>query len=105
MKKSDKIKVGISVGDLNGIGVEIILKSFEDNRMMDFCTPVIFASSKAVSFHKKALKLNTNIHGIDSLSKIVPQKLNLLNVWKELGNHQHLQGSTPLHPWRKQRRR
>ncbi|UCE94017.1 MAG: 4-hydroxythreonine-4-phosphate dehydrogenase PdxA, partial [Flavobacteriaceae bacterium] len=84
MKKSDKIKVGISVGDLNGIGIEIILKSFEDNRMLDFCTPVIFASSKAVSFHKKALKLNTNIHGIDSLSKIVPQKLNLLNVWKEL---------------------
>ncbi|WKK65783.1 4-hydroxythreonine-4-phosphate dehydrogenase PdxA [Lutimonas zeaxanthinifaciens] len=84
MKKSDKIKVGISVGDLNGIGIEIILKSFEDNRMMDFCTPVIFASSKAVSFHKRALNLNTNIHGIDSLSKIVPQKLNLLNVWKEL---------------------
>ncbi|MCA0933215.1 4-hydroxythreonine-4-phosphate dehydrogenase PdxA [Lutimonas saemankumensis] len=84
MKKSDKIKVGISVGDLNGIGIEIILKSFEDNRMLDFCTPVIFASSKAVSFHKKALKINTNIHGIDSLSKIIPQKLNLLNVWKEL---------------------
>ena len=84
MKKKDKIKVGISVGDLNGIGVEIVLKSFEDSRMLDFCTPVIFASSKAISYHKKALNLNTNIHGIDSLRKIVPQKFNLLNVWKEM---------------------
>ena len=84
MKKKDKIKVGISVGDMNGIGVEIVLKSFEDSRMLDFCTPVIFASSKAISYHKKALNLNTNIHGIDSLRKMVPQKLNLLNVWKEM---------------------
>jgi len=84
MKKNDKIKVGISVGDLNGIGIEIVLKSFEDSRMLDFCTPVIFASSKAISYHKKALNLNTSIHGIDSLNKIVPQKLNLLNVWKEM---------------------
>ena len=50
MKKKDKIKVGISVGDLNGIGIEVVLKSFEDSRMLDFCTPVIFASSKVVSF-------------------------------------------------------
>ena len=84
MKKKDKIKVGISAGDLNGIGVEVVLKSFEDNRMLDFCTPVIFASSKVISHHKKVLKLNTNIHGIDSLKKIVPQKLNLLNVWREM---------------------
>ena len=84
MKKKDKIKVGISVGDLNGIGIEIVLKSFEDSRMLDFCTPVIFASSKVVSYHKKALELTTNIHGIDAFSKIVPQKLNLLNVWKEM---------------------
>lgn len=84
MKKRDKIKVGISVGDLNGIGIEIILKTFEDSRMLDFCTPVIFASSKVISYHKKALQLNTNIHGIDSLHKIVPQKFNLLNVWKEM---------------------
>ena len=84
MKKKDKIKVGISVGDLNGIGIEVILKSFEDSRMLDFCTPIIFASSKVVSFHKKTLGLNTSIHGIDSINKVVSQKLNLLNVWKEM---------------------
>lgn len=84
MKKKHKIKVGISVGDLSGIGIEVILKSFEDSRMLDFCTPVIFASSKVISHHKKVLGINTNIHGIDSLNKILPKKLNLLNVWKEM---------------------
>ncbi|MGI9532475.1 4-hydroxythreonine-4-phosphate dehydrogenase PdxA [Lutimonas sp.] len=101
MKKKDKIKVGISVGDLNGIGIEIVLKSFEDNRMLDFCTPVVFASSKVISYHKKALHVNTGIHGIDSLKKIVPQKLNLLNVWKEmidldLGNPSEISGKYAL---------
>ena len=84
MKKEDKIRLGISVGDLNGIGIEIILKTFEDSRMFDFCTPVIFASSKSVSFHKKELNLETNIHGIDHIHKMVHNKLNLLNVWKEM---------------------
>ena len=84
MKKKHKIKVGISVGDLSGIGIEVVLKSFEDNRMLDFCTPVIFASSKIVSHHKKILNIDTNIHGIDNLNKIVPQKVNLLNVWKDI---------------------
>jgi 4-hydroxythreonine-4-phosphate dehydrogenase len=84
MKKSEKIKVGISIGDLNGIGIEIILKTFEDNRMLDFCTPIIFGSSKVISFHKKELQINTNIHGIDNIKKIVHNKINLFNVWKEL---------------------
>jgi len=84
MKKPEKIKLGISIGDLNGIGIEIILKTFEDNRMLDFCTPVIFASNKVVSYHKKALNSNTSVYGVDSLNKIAHNKLNLLNVWKEL---------------------
>ena len=55
MSKSDKIIVGISIGDVNGIGIEIILKTFEDKRMLDFCTPVIFGSTRVVSFHKKVI--------------------------------------------------
>jgi 4-hydroxythreonine-4-phosphate dehydrogenase len=83
MKKSEKIKVGISVGDTNGIGIEVILKTFEDNRMLDFCTPVIFASNKVISYHKKALNINTQVHGIENLKNIVYNKLNLLNIWRE----------------------
>ena len=83
MKKTEKIKVGISVGDTNGIGIEVILKTFEDNRMLDFCTPVIFASNKVISYHKKALNINTQVHGIDNLKNIVYNKLNLVNIWRE----------------------
>ena len=83
MNKSEKIKVGISVGDINGIGMEIILKTFEDQRMLDFCTPIIFASTKVLSYHKKALNLNTNVHGIDRITNVVSNKLNLLNIWRE----------------------
>ena len=83
MDKSNKIIVGISIGDLNGIGIEVILKTFKDKRMLDFCTPVIFGSTKVVSYHKKALNLETLVHGISSLNQINHQKINVLNIWKE----------------------
>lgn len=83
MDKSNKIIVGISIGDLNGIGIEVILKTFEDKRMLDFCTPVIFGSTKVVSYHKKALNLATQVHGISSLNQINHQKINVLNIWNE----------------------
>ncbi len=83
MKKSEKIKVGISIGDINGIGVEVILKTFEDIRMLDFCTPIIFGSSKIISYHKKALQINLNIHGVDHINKVVHNKLNLFNFSRE----------------------
>ncbi len=83
MDKVNKIIVGISLGDLNGIGVEVILKTFEDNRMLDFCTPVIFGSSKIISFHKKALNNSIQINEITSIDEINHAKLNLLNIWNE----------------------
>jgi len=84
MNKSEKIKVGISVGDINGIGLEIVLKTFEDQRMLDFCTPIIFGSTKVLSYHKKALNLNTQVHGVDNIKNIINNKLNLLNIWREM---------------------
>lgn len=83
MDKSDKIIVGISIGDLNGIGIEVILKTFKDKRMLEFCTPVLFGSTKVVSYHKKVLSFETAIHGITSINQIVSNKINLLNIWKE----------------------
>lgn len=83
MDKTDKIIVGISIGDLNGIGVEVILKTFEDKRMLDFCTPVIFGATKAISYHKKALNLETPVHGITSINQLTHNKINVLNIWKE----------------------
>ena len=83
MEKTNKVIVGVSLGDANGIGIEIVLKTFLDKRMFDFCTPVLFGSNKVISFHKKALNLNSNVHGIHSLDKIVHGKLNLINISKE----------------------
>ncbi|MGJ8736062.1 4-hydroxythreonine-4-phosphate dehydrogenase PdxA [Zobellia laminariae] len=84
MQEEGKIKLGISIGDLNGIGCEVVLKTFEDARMLDFCTPVIFASNKTISFQKKELNLDINYHGIADASKAVDGKINVVNVWKEI---------------------
>ena len=83
MKKESKIKLGISIGDLNGIGSEIIIKTFEDNRMLEFCTPIIFASIKTMSFFKKHFESSINFHGINHTDQIIEGKVNVLNVWKE----------------------
>ncbi|CAA0160142.1 4-hydroxythreonine-4-phosphate dehydrogenase [Tenacibaculum maritimum] len=83
MDKSDKIIVGISIGDTNGIGIEVILKTFEDKRMLDFCTPVLFGSPKMISYHKKTLRSNISIHNASSLSEISHGKVNLFSVWKD----------------------
>jgi len=81
--KKNKIKVGISVGDLNGIGAEIILKTFQNNLMFDICTPIVFASTKAMSYERKLLGLDINIHGITNTESALPNKLNVLNLWKD----------------------
>ena len=83
MKKAENIIVGISIGDLNGIGSEVILKTFDDSRMLELCTPVIFANVKVMSFIKKTLEFETPLHGIDQLEQVVIGKVNVLNVWKE----------------------
>lgn len=83
VKKAENIIVGISIGDLNGIGSEVILKTFEDSRMLEFCTPVIFANVKILSFVKKIFESTSALHGIDKLDQLVPGKINVLNVWKE----------------------
>lgn len=83
MKKAENIIVGISIGDLNGIGSEVVLKTFEDSRMLELCTPVIFANVKILSFAKKSLDAGMQLHGIDSLDQIITGKINVLNVWKE----------------------
>ncbi|MSP84844.1 MAG: 4-hydroxythreonine-4-phosphate dehydrogenase PdxA [Flavobacteriaceae bacterium] len=83
IKKAENIIVGISIGDLNGIGSEVVLKTFEDSRMLEFCTPVIFANVKIISFVKKTFEYSLAIHGIDTLEQIVLGKINVLNVWRE----------------------
>lgn len=83
MSIEEKIKVGISIGDLNGIGGEIIIKTFEDNRILEFCTPIIFASMKAMTFQKKHFGSNINFNSINKVSQSQDNRVNILNVWNE----------------------
>jgi len=73
-------KVGISIGDINGIGPEIVLKTFQDERMLEFCTPVIFAHTKMLSFLKRHFKINLKLQGISHPSKAIPSKINVVNI-------------------------
>lgn len=83
MNKEENIKVGITIGDPNGIGGEIILKAFEDPRVLEMFTPVVFASTKLFSFYSKKFDIKTKIHGVTSLSDIVPGKFNVIRLIKE----------------------
>ncbi|HLV40019.1 4-hydroxythreonine-4-phosphate dehydrogenase PdxA [Xanthomarina sp.] len=86
MKNEENIIVGISIGDLNGIGGEIVLKTLEDPRMLEFFTPVIFASVKTISFFNKHFDLKLNFNGINSFNQVIPGKLNVYNVWNDRCN-------------------
>ncbi|MBT8185093.1 MAG: 4-hydroxythreonine-4-phosphate dehydrogenase PdxA [Eudoraea sp.] len=83
MQDKGKIKVGISIGDLNGIGCEVVLKTFEDSRMLDFCTPVIFASNKTISQQKADMNINISFHGVREASQAIDGKVNVVNAWNE----------------------
>ena len=72
-----KIIIGISIGDPNGIGIEVILKTFEDKKMYDFFTPIVFGSLKIMSFQKKHFNLNTEISILKDIKKPKP------NQWKK----------------------
>ena len=89
MKKNKKksIKLGISIGDLNGIGGEIILRTFEDERMLEFCTPIIFASAKTISFLLKHFEIDIKFQGIKSASEALDGKVNVLTVFDD---HAHI---------------
>jgi 4-hydroxythreonine-4-phosphate dehydrogenase len=83
MNKSEKIKLGISIGDFNGIGIEIILKTFLDKRMLDFCTPIIFGSAKLITAYKKTMDIDLPFNGIKHINNVVLGKVNILNLWNE----------------------
>lgn len=83
MRESNKIKVGISVGDPNGIGLEIILKSFQDKRIYDFFTPIVFAHHKNFMEEQKKLGLLTRIVVLKNQNKPSQGQLNIVDVWKQ----------------------
>jgi len=84
MKEKQKIKLGISIGDINGIGCEVALKTFEDPRMLEFCTPIIFASNKTISQQIKDLGIDIKFNGVRDAEQALEGKVNIVNVWREV---------------------
>lgn len=76
----DKVKVGITQGDINGIGLEVVMKAFQDQLMFDICTPVLYSSTKAIGYHKKTLGFDDfNYHRIDDADQAHHRKMNVIN--------------------------
>ncbi len=76
----ENIIIGITQGDINGIGYEVILKSFTDTRILDSFTPVIYGSTKITAFYKKQLELNDiNLNNIKSIEHVVHKRINIIN--------------------------
>jgi len=76
--------IGISQGDINGIGLEVIMKTFSDPAMLEICTPVLYSSAKTVAFHKKALQMeHFNFNTITSADGITARKVNLANIYSD----------------------
>jgi len=72
--------IGISVGDLNGIGTELIIKTFSDHRLLELCTPLIFASNKLINFYRKSTpEINFAYQSTKDYSRIAPKQINIFN--------------------------
>ena len=78
-----KIRVAITHGDTNGIGYEVILKTFEDPTMLEFCTPIIYGSPKVAAYHRKAMELETQYSVINNAEEANTNKLNLLATFDD----------------------
>jgi 4-hydroxythreonine-4-phosphate dehydrogenase len=85
--ESPLMRIGITCGDLNGIGMEVVLKTLNHPQIGELCTPIIFASSKALGYHRKALDMQQfQFQTVQDAAQAIPGKINLVNVWQELVN-------------------
>lgn len=86
MLKDKKIKVGFSIGDLNGIGGELIVKTLQDKHLLELCTPIIYASSKMITFLGAHFEVPFRFNGIQKTQNALPSEINVLDVWTETVN-------------------
>jgi 4-hydroxythreonine-4-phosphate dehydrogenase len=81
---SEKIKIGISIGDINGIGLEIIIKALADNHIFNYCTPIVYGHTKVASFYRRTIGINElNFNVINHPSNAQPKRANMINCWEE----------------------
>lgn len=83
-KGMSKPRIGITIGDVNGIGPEVTIKALADSRLLNQFTPVIFGSTKVLSYYKKAFDIKDFDYTQYRDEKINPNKINVVNCWEEM---------------------
>lgn len=78
-----KIRVGITHGDINGVGYEVILKTFSDPTMLELCTPVVYGSPKVAAYHRKAMEIQTCFSIVNSAEEVQDGRVNVVNCIEE----------------------
>ncbi|WP_418943092.1 4-hydroxythreonine-4-phosphate dehydrogenase PdxA [Phocaeicola plebeius] len=78
-----KIRVGITHGDINGVGYEVILKTFSDPTMLELCTPVVYGSPKVAAYHRKAMEIQTSFSIVNSAEEVQDGRVNVVNCIEE----------------------
>ena len=92
-----KIKVGITQGDINGTSYEIMLKTFQEQRFNEICTPVIYGSPKIAAYYRKALNINNfSFYSIANVDEAADRKANLINVLDDNAKVELGDGTTML---------
>ncbi len=82
---SDKPRIGITLGDLNGIGPEVVIKALADHRLHNLMTPVIYGSTKALSFYRKLMNLEEfNYNVVKTKGQFFPKAINVVNCWEDM---------------------
>lgn len=82
----DKPIVGISIGDINGIGLEVILKTLVNPKILDFCTPVVYGSTKVISYHKNIVGIDFPFLSVQRSDRFALDRINIMNCWQESVN-------------------
>lgn len=79
-----KIKIGISIGDINGVGPEVIIKALQNPQILNLCTPIIFGSTKVLSYHKNIVdQSDMSFLSVSSAKHASDNKINVVNCWDE----------------------
>jgi 4-hydroxythreonine-4-phosphate dehydrogenase len=83
-KAQDKPRIGITIGDINGVGPEIIMKALADHRILNFATPVVYGAGKVLTFYKKQLNIEEfNFTQVKSKGQFTPKNINVVNCWED----------------------
>lgn len=78
-----KVKIGISIGDINGVGPEVIIKTLSDERILNFCTPIIYGSSKVISYYKNIVDPSFKFTNCNDASKAKNDAVSIINCWND----------------------